>query len=61
MEKDGYKLLDWLQDSQPDIVTLQKVGWERDFPNNALREVGYESRLLGRRSHSDLGVAILSH
>ena len=61
MEKDGSKVLDWLQDSHPDIVTLQKVGWERDFPKNALREVGYESRLLGKRSKSDLGVAILSH
>ena len=61
MEKDGSKVLDWLQDSHPDIVTLQKIGWERDFPKNTLREVGYESRFLGKRSNSDLGVAILSH
>ena len=61
MENDGSKVLDWLQDRRPDIVTLQKIGWERDFPTNALRKIGYESRLLGKRSLSDLGVAILSH
>ena len=61
MEKDGSKVLDWLQDRRPDIVTLQKVGWERDFPTNALCEIGYESSFLGKRSGSDLGVAILSH
>ena len=61
MKKDGSRVIDWLQDSHPDIVTLQKVGLKEGFPKKALREVGYESRLLGRRSNSDLGVAILSH
>lgn len=61
MKKDGSKVLDWLQDRRPDIVTVQKVGRERDFPTNALCEIGYKSRVLGKRSRSDLGVAILSH
>ena len=61
MEKDESRVLDWLQDRRPDIVTLQKVGQERDFPTSALCKIGYESRVLGKRSRSDLGVAILSH
>ena len=61
MENDGSRVLDWLLDRRPDIVTLQKIGWDRDFPSNALRRIDYESRFLGKRSPSDLGVAILSH
>ena len=55
------KLLDWLQDRRPDIVTLQKTGRKEDFPTNALREIGYESKCLDWRSQSDPGIAILSH
>ncbi|MDE0148823.1 MAG: hypothetical protein OXM58_10660 [Rhodospirillaceae bacterium] len=42
-------------------MTLQKIGSEKDFPAEPLREKGYESAFLGRISGSDLGVAILSH
>jgi len=61
MKKDGARVLDWLRDRRPDIVTLQKVGSDDHFPTKDLREIGYESRFLGRRSPSDLGVAVLSH
>lgn len=46
------RLLDWLRDRQPDVVTLQKIGLEKDFPTQALHEIGYESKSLGRRSRS---------
>ena len=52
---------DWLQRRRPDIVALQKIGSKKDFPTGALRDIGYKSRFLGRRSAADLGVAILSH
>ena len=60
MKTNGSRLYGWLQKSRPDIVTLQKIGSENDFPVNPLHEMGYESEFLGRRSPSDLGVAILS-
>ena len=52
---------DWLQSRRPDIVALQKIGPKHKFPKDTFREIGYESRFLGRRSPSDLGVAVLSH
>lgn len=61
METNGPKVCDWLQKRRPDIVTLQKIGSKKDFPTDKLRKTGYENEVLGRRSHSDLGVAILSH
>ena len=60
MKTNGPRLYDWLQQSRPDVVTLQKIGSENDFPAKPLRAIGYESEFLGRRSPSDLGVAILS-
>ena len=51
----------WLQRRRPDIVALQKIGSKKDFPTEALLDIGYESTFLGRRSAADLGVAILSH
>ena len=60
----GYasRLCDWTRASanRPDIVTLQKVGPSERFPVDALEELGYESRLLGKRDASDLGVAVMS-
>lgn len=60
MKKNGPRLRDWLRKRRPEVVTLQKIGLERDFPAQAFRETGYESAFLGRRSASDLGVAVLS-
>ena len=60
MEKDGVRLLQWLKKRCPDIVTLQKIGRDQDFPTPALCEIGYMSEFLGKRNRSDLGVAILS-
>ena len=57
MKTHGFKIRGWLEKKHPDIVTLQKIGSEKDFPT--FREIGYESKCLYRRSHSDLGVAIL--
>ena len=53
-------LRDWLLNRRPDIAALQKIGAAKDFPTDALRDIGYESAFLGRVSPSDLGVAILS-
>ena len=52
----------WLETRGPDIdiVTLQKIGPRKDFPREALRDLGYESSCLPKCSRSDLGVAILS-
>lgn len=65
MKKYGTKLRDWLQESgpeRPEIVTLQKIGLNQDFPEQELLEVGYKCRFLGNRSgRSPTGVAILSH
>lgn len=56
------KVREWLHNNRPDIVTMQKVGPSENFPTRALREIGYESRCLGKKSgsdHGDRGVAIL--
>ena len=56
----GPDLMCWLQMTQPDLVALQKPGVATDFSARALGRIGYESRLLGKQSRSDLGVGILS-
>ena len=61
MTDHGSKLLGWLRKNRPDIVTLQKTGPEEHFPTRELCDIGYESKLLCKRSPSDLGVGILSH
>ena len=57
----GPRLLDWLRDSRPapDIVTLQKIGPSKNFPTEALDDLGYDSRIVSGRRHY-LGVAVLS-
>ena len=60
MNTAGLKVFRWLQNRRPDIITLQKIGPNEHFPTTALRTVGYKSTFFGRRSASDLGVAILS-
>lgn len=57
---DWSRICDWLKKHRPDIVTLQKTWRKEDFPTTELRNVGYTSKLLGKRNRSDLGVAILS-
>ena len=60
MKTNGPNVLCWLQETRPDLVTLQKTGLAKDFPTRALWRIGYRSVFLGRRSASDLGVGILS-
>lgn len=62
MNNYGAKVCVWLEDRRPDIVTLQKIGLSKEFPAEALRKVGYESKFLlgGRSGPYPLGVAILS-
>ena len=56
------RVRDWLEDRRPDIVTLQKIGLNEEFPEETLHEVDYESRFLGNRSGQyPTGVAVLSH
>ena len=55
------RLCDWLRRSRPEIVTLQKIGSQKNFPKAQLRKIGYESICLRWRSASDPGVAILSN
>ena len=50
MNEYGTKFRDWLEDRRPDIVTLQNTGLKKEFPKEALRDVGYESRFVGNRS-----------
>ena len=52
-------LLDWLSDSEPDVVCLQELkAADEDFPAKALHEAGYEAVWRGQKSWN--GVAILS-
>ena len=51
---------DWVKRCRPDIIALQKIWNEQDFPTKELQDIGYASEFLGKRSRSDLGVAILS-
>ena len=52
-------LIDWLRDSEPDVVCLQQLkAADSEFPAKALREVGYEAAWRGQKSWN--GVAILA-
>lgn len=52
-------LLRWLKDAKPDIVCLQELKCiDAEFPQQALRGVGYEAVWRGQKSWN--GVAILS-
>lgn len=59
----GSKLCDWLEKRRPDIVTIQKIGLDKDFLKHKekLLKVGYNSKFCGDRAvKSPLGVAVLS-
>ena len=56
----GSRLVNWLEDNRPHIVTLQKIGPSECFPAEALGDLGYEGWPLWKRDASDLGVAVLS-
>lgn len=62
-ENDAPKVFDWLKkthpDRRPDIVTIQKTGHKKHFPDRELREIGYESCCPGG-PRPYLGVAVLS-
>lgn len=52
-------LLRWLAEEQPDIVCLQELKAPQEkFPENAIRELGYDVIWLGQKSWN--GVAMLS-
>lgn len=52
-------LRDWLQRAQPDVLALQELKTSTDdFPVRALRELGYESLVVGQRTWN--GVALLA-
>jgi exodeoxyribonuclease-3 len=53
------RLLDWLTNTQPDVVCLQESKCtDEQFPELALRSAGYHSAFHGQKSYN--GVAILS-
>ena len=53
------RLLEWLRETQPDIVCLQEIKTsDPKFPSAALEEAGYGAIWHGQRSHH--GVAILA-
>src|SRR3954469_9278719 len=53
------RLLEWLEESKPDVVCLQEIKTSDDkFPARALEDAGYASLWHGQRSHH--GVAILA-
>ena len=53
------RLLEWLRETQPDIVCLQELKTDdTKFPVRALEEAGYGAIWHGQRSHH--GVAILA-
>lgn len=52
-------LLDWMVQTQPDIVGLQETKLEDDrFPKQALADAGYQSVFAGQKTYN--GVALLS-
>lgn len=52
-------LLDWLRETEPDVVCLQELkASDREFPVEAIRKAGYCAAWRGERSWN--GVAILS-
>lgn len=60
----GSKLCDWLEKRRPDIVTIQKIGLDKDFLEHKeeLRKIGYNAKFRGDRAgNSPLGVAVLSY
>ena len=53
------RLLEWLKNSNPDIVLLQELKCvEKDFPFEALFDAGYNAAVSGQKTYN--GVAILS-
>lgn len=53
------RLLEWLKNSEPDIVLLQEIKCvESDFPFEALFDAGYNAVVYGQKTYN--GVAILS-
>lgn len=53
------RLLEWLKNSQPDIVLLQETKCiESEFPFEALFDAGYNAAVYGQKSYN--GVAILA-
>jgi exodeoxyribonuclease III len=52
-------LLDWLADNKPDALCLQETKvQDKEFPIDALRDVGYHATFRGRKSYN--GVATLT-
>ena len=52
-------LLDWLRESEPDIVCLQEIkATDAEFPAEAVRQAGYDAVWRGQKSWN--GVAILA-
>ncbi len=59
LRKRQERLLSWLEATQPDVVCLQETKCtDEQFPELALRGVGYHSAFHGQKSYN--GVAILS-
>jgi exodeoxyribonuclease-3 len=53
------RLLDWLQQVQPDVLCLQELKTtEESFPYDALRGAGYHAAVFGQKTYN--GVAVLS-
>src|SRR5947209_12982678 len=54
------RLFEWLEQSKPDIVSLQETKCpDEQFPALALQSAGYDSAYHGEKSYN--GVAILSN
>ena len=62
MNKYGRRVRTWLGERGPDIVAIQKIGRNEEFPEEEFLEAGYYSKYVGGRSgpSSPVGVAILS-
>ena len=53
------RVLEWLEDSQPDVAVLQEIKTQNDtFPALEIQALGYEAEVHGQKSYN--GVAILS-
>ena len=51
------RLLQWLADSQPDLVCLQELkATEGQFPFDPLRQLGYHSVVFGKKTYNGVGI-----
>lgn len=50
----------WLKKQSLDVVALQKIGNETEFPTSEIRRIGYRTSVIHKAFPKDFGVAVLT-